>query len=247
MNIEDEIRAHAQSEFPRESCGLVIVVKGKQRYVPCKNVASTPQEHFIIDPLDAMAAEDQGAVIAVVHSHPKIPAVASEDDKVQCEATRLAWHIVHVSVPDGEENPVATDIVTIHPCGYKAPLIGRKFSHGILDCYSLVRDYYREEMGIDLPNFDRRDEWWNNGQNLYMENFANCGFEPIKGPIEVGDIILMQIRSPVPNHAAVYIGNGQILHHQVNRLSSRDLYSGYFQEITRVIIRYKGNSDGRQA
>ncbi|WP_043946890.1 NlpC/P60 family protein, partial [Ralstonia solanacearum] len=41
-----------------------------------------------------------------------------------------------------------------------------------------------------------------------------------------GDVILMQVRAPVPNHAAVYLGGVQMLHHLHGRLSSRDVYGG---------------------
>lgn len=244
------IRAHAVSAYPRECCGVVIVVNGKERYWPCKNIAETPAQHFAIDPSDYAQAEDLGEVVAIVHSHPDELPVPSEADKVMCEATGLPWHIVHVSVPgtmphhppadDTPTAPVpeATTITTFEPTGYQAPLVGRPFVHGILDCYTLVRDFYSREMLIDLPDFAREDEWWDKGENLYMDNFEAAGCAPIKGLIRVGDIILMTIRSPVPNHAAVYIGDGLILHHVANRLSSRDVYDGYWQENTRMIVRH---------
>jgi cell wall-associated NlpC family hydrolase len=77
-----------------------------------------------------------------------------------------------------------------------------------------------------------------------MEGYQQAGFVGIKDgeQPEVGDIILMQIRSNngVPNHAGIYIGDGLMLHHLYGRLSSRDVYGGYFQEVTRKILRYVG-------
>lgn len=33
------IHAHALADYPREACGLVIVSKGKEHYIPCQNRA----------------------------------------------------------------------------------------------------------------------------------------------------------------------------------------------------------------
>jgi cell wall-associated NlpC family hydrolase len=44
--------------------------------------------------------------------------------------------------------------------------------------------------------------------------------------------------SKVPNHGAVYLGDGRIGHHQQNRLSSIDIYGGYYQKMTSKILRF---------
>ncbi|WP_454710945.1 C40 family peptidase [Cupriavidus nantongensis] len=228
----EAIRAHAAAEYPREACGLIVVERGRERYVPCRNAASGT-EHFVLPAEDFAAAEDLGEVVAVVHSHPDAPAMASEADLVSCEASGMPWHIL--SWP-------ADDLRTIEPSGYQAPLVGRQFAHGVLDCYTLVRDWYRIERAIALPDFPRRDDWWHQGEDLYMRHYAEAGFVAVSQdqPEQAGDVILMQLRSPVPNHAAVYLGGGHMLHHLHGRLSSRDVYGGYWQEITRCVLRYQG-------
>jgi cell wall-associated NlpC family hydrolase len=51
----------------------------------------------------------------------------------------------------------------------------------------------------------------------------------------------MQIRARngVPNHAGIYLGDGLMLHHLYGRLSSRDLYGGWYLESTRAVLRYQ--------
>lgn len=233
----DAIREHALAEYPRECCGLVAIVKGRERYIPCRNQAETASEHFILHPEDYANADEQGEIVAVVHSHPDVAARPSEADRVACEASGLPWLIC--SVIDG----AATEVCQFEPAGYEAPLVGRSFHHGVLDCYTLIRDFYARELGITLPDFVRPDNWWNDGHsNLYLDHFRDAGCEPIPDgdPMQRGDIILMQIRSQngVPNHAAVYLGDGLILHHLYGRLSSRDVYGGQWSQLTRLIVRH---------
>lgn len=235
------INVHAERDYPAESCGLVVIVKGRERYIACANTARGT-EHFILSGEDFSAAEDLGAVAAVVHSHPDVPAQPSQADMVSCEASGLPWHIVRVDMVGGAAQ--AGELVTIEPTGYRAPLVGRNFAHGVLDCYQLIVDWYREERDIKLMQFSRADGWWDDGtSDLYTDGFPRAGFVRLADGVEPqrGDVILMQIRSRngVPNHAAIYLGDGLMLHHLHGRLSSRDVYGGYYQEVTRSILRYQ--------
>ena len=85
--MQAEILQQAKDEFPRESCGLVAVVKGRRRYFPCRNIAETPDEHFVLDGWSEV--EDKGEVVAVVHSHPKTNPAPSPADRVACEKLSL--------------------------------------------------------------------------------------------------------------------------------------------------------------
>jgi len=230
------IRADAERAWPRECCGVVIIARGRQRYVPCANIASG-NSHFAIKPEDYAAAEEAGEITHIVHSHPGMSPLPSEADLVGCERSGLPWIIVNW--PTGA-------IHTFAPTGYQAPLVGRNFSHGILDCYSLIRDYYRCELSLDIPDFERDEEWWlkernAKGSNLYLDNFGQAGFGPVaaEDTMQKHDVLLMQIGSVVPNHAAVYIGDGCILQHCMNRLSSRDIYGGYWQRSTVKVVRHR--------
>lgn len=227
---EDALQ-HALRDAPREACGLVIIRKGREVYRTCKNLA-VQTDQFVLCPDDYSAAEAEGEVVAVVHSHPNASPLPSQADQVSCEATGLEWHIVNV--PTGAWH-------SFKPTGYVAPLVGRVFSHGVLDCYAIIRDWYKQDRGIDLLDFDRHDGWWSRGQNLYLDNFGKAGFERC-ADLHDGAVLLMQIGSPVPNHAAIYLGDNMVLHHLQGRLSSRDMYGGYWQKHTTHILRYTGRA-----
>jgi proteasome lid subunit RPN8/RPN11 len=231
MSWRDQALQHAQQEAPREACGLVVVVKGREVYRPCRNTAMG-DDQFGIDPEDYAEAEDRGEVVAVVHSHPNGAPLPSEADLVGCEASGLEWHIV--ALPSAAWH-------SFKPTGYRAPLVGRQFVHGVLDCYAIVRDWYAQERGVTLPDFERHDDWWLRGGDLYRDNFRRAGFETCD-ELHPGAVLLMQIASPVPNHAAIYLGDDTILHHVHGRLSSRDVFGGYWRKATVMVLKHAGSS-----
>jgi len=228
--------AHAEAEFPREACGLVVVVKGRERYWPCRNMSALPSDQFTMDPQDYAAAEEAGEIVAVFHSHVNLPPTPSEADLVSCEATGLRWHIV--GIPNMLWH-------TFDPTGYEAPLVGRVHAWGSLDCWTIVKDWYRRERGVDLIDLPRTRGFWERGENILGDNYKAAGFVDVSEdePMQVGDVILTQTGgSDFPNHVLLYIGDDLILHHAEGRLSSRDVYGGWYKKHTVKVLRYAGNS-----
>ena len=226
MTIQAEIFEHAKEYYPKECCGLIVIVKGKKRYVRCRNIATGLQ--FAIHPEDYADAEDSGAIDTVVHSHPNLSPMPSPADLIGCEQSGLKWLIM--SYPSG-------NVHEFEPTGYVLPLYGRSFQHGSVDCFTFIRDYYKQELNIDMPDYYRADNWWLAGENHYIDRAKDAGFYPVDD-LQVNDILLMQVGSQVPNHGAVYVGDNKIAHHQVGRLSSLDIYGGWYSKITAGILRH---------
>ncbi|WP_413732354.1 C40 family peptidase [Sodalis sp. RH20] len=230
-HIIKSLLAHAEQTYPAECCGLVIQNGRKQTYLPCTNTAPENGEQFRIAPEEYAAAEDAGVIIAVAHSHPDATTQPSQLDLAQCDLLQVPWIIA--SWPEG-------DVREIMPAEGIKPLEGRPFVHGIWDCYAIIRDWYKLERGIELPNFERSDGWWDRGENLYMKNYAEAGFVPTEGALQPGDVIIMQVRADEPNHAGVYLGDGLMLHHMYGKLSGKVPYGGYWHERTITTLRHKG-------
>lgn len=224
------LKAHAHREAPRECCGIVVQsADGYPLYVPCRNVAAG-EGQFIMHPDDYVSVVDNHEVLAICHSHVYQQPTPSQADRVACEHSGVPWIIV--GHPNGAVHQFS-------PEGYKAPYLGRVFAHGVLDCYTLVRDYYERELGIALPDFARDDDWWLHGGNLYVENFSKAGFVAVNAEgLRKHDVVLMQVRSTVPNHAAICEDGVTILQHLMNRPSSRDVYGGWFRKCTTHVLRH---------
>jgi proteasome lid subunit RPN8/RPN11 len=219
--------AHATVEMPREACG--VVVDGKFRPVPNE---STVMDHFAMQREGFFRAVRDGKLEAIVHSHAYQPPIASQADLSMCETTNVPWLIV--SVPTGKWT-------VIEPHGYVAPLIGRQWCHGSLDCWGLVRDGFTAFTGIELVDFDRDWDWWHKDQNLIVEKIESAGFKllPQDTPPQHCDMIIMQIRAPVPNHMGLYIEpEGMLLHQLSGRVSVRETYGGFYQQATMYIARH---------
>lgn len=118
-------------------------------------------------------------------------------------------------------------------------LTGRQFEHGVTDCYTLFRDAYHLA-GIDMPDFDREDDWWSQGKSLYLDHLEAAGFYRVNPEdAQPGDVLICCFGSPTPNHAAIYCGNGELLHHIPEQLSKREGYNDKWQRRTHSIWRHR--------
>ena len=50
MSWQDDALVHAKDQNPKESVGLLLSIRGKQRYYPCQNLAIRSHQEFILNP-----------------------------------------------------------------------------------------------------------------------------------------------------------------------------------------------------
>jgi len=245
VKLKKAIQAHAAEVYPSECCGVIV----NKEYIPCRNISEN-KDQFEIHPEDLAKVEDLGEIQAYVHSHPNATARASEIDLIQIELHEKPWVIC--AYPDIE-------FQVYEPCGYKAPLIGRNYIHGIQDCYAIVRDFYKRELDIQLIDFERQDRWWESKENksLYLDGFGEAGFVEVSD-MQYGDVLLCRVgRTEHVNHAVIWLGdNGMlktektdacigsalILHHPYGRKSVREIYGPQWQERVAKVVRYAQNN-----
>ena len=233
MTWKESFKKYAQEQTPNEACGLLAIIDGKETFWPCKNLAEGKHEFFMLNPDDWAECEDTGEVLGVIHSHPITNHAPSPADLVACEKSGLPWHIV---------NPQTEFWGYCEPSGYELPYVGRPFYYGVIDCYTLIRDFYKREFNIELTDYDRKDRWWERGESMYLDHFKDEGFiEVPMEEIEYGSVVLMHLEATVPNHGGIYIDGNMILHHVQDRLSSRDLYGGFYQKNTAKILKHESH------
>lgn len=228
--VISDLKKHAAKEYPKECCGLVIVFKGKLKYIPCKNNHPTPETDVFLDELDFVRAEAIGEVVGFCHSHPQSDSTPSEVDIVSHARGDVDWWIC------GKDG----DITHLPVSHNDRCLYGREWVHGVQDCYTFIQDFYEQELDIVLPNFPRIENWWDKGFNLYEDNFEKAGFSPINfEKLEYGDMIVMCIGTHIANHGGIYVGGNKVAHHLTGRLSSVDVYGNYLRERTLYTMRHK--------
>lgn len=196
-----DIESAACAAYPEEA---VMIITSGGEVVPLNNVATDPCEEF------AVSQKEWGEVsrnaIVLVHSHPDGPLFPSCADMRTQQALDIPFGIVEAT-PHGAGGYFEWG-------GESESIMERPFRHGVTDCYALIRDYYATELHITLPDFPRSWEWWDNGENLYIDGYVSAGFKTVqKESLSQGDMLMFAVRGRTPCHAAIYIGDGKILHH----------------------------------
>lgn len=220
QKVTNDALQHAKEVFPQEAAGLV--VDGK--YCPATNRADSPEDDFEIPKEEVAAAYATGKLQGVWHSHTKGQNSPSRVDMQSQIGMGLPWGI-HVLEP-GQDGPSFVNTLTFGDHLLDTPLEGRTWVSGVYDCVSLVRSYLYQTKGIVIPDFARDVDWWDESSGSpflevlprYEEYLHTL---PAETPFEVGDIVVMAIRSSHPNHFGVILEPAVILHHMHGTLSSK--------------------------
>ena len=223
MMLDNECLEFAASSSG-EVCGLII---DDARLFRCANTHPEPDKHFRISDDDWLTAEAAGEITAVFHSHPENKLVLSGADRRSQVATGIDWWLASAGV-----------LRKFRPVPH---LLGRRFEHGITDCYTLFRDAYHL-CGIDLPDFPRSNGWWVRGENLYLKNIANNGFYEVPlSEIQPGDVIIRRaFAESDPCHAMIYLGENLVIHHESSgRLSRREPLRPAYIRLTHSVWRHE--------
>jgi cell wall-associated NlpC family hydrolase len=227
-----DIKAHAQTQVPHEACGFIVLNNdGDLEVVTSPNINLDPRNRFTTSPESYLRAKKLGSIVGLYHSHPQDSSEPTAADRIMHKIAKVPGVIYSVGQDTFTE--VSTDTQDY-------PLMGREFVWGIFDCGTLIRDYYRDKVGITLEAEHPTEHEWITGARTYLPYLYANNFT-IVPPIsmKLHDIILVQLTAQHPNHAGIYIGANTIFHHLHQRLSTEDIYGDYWRDRTTHVLRHK--------
>ena len=168
--------------------------------------------------------------MAVWHSHPEGNRFSPADVRA-CKASNLPWILYDCK---------SGIFRYADPTG-NAPYLGRDFVYGLNDCFGLVTDWLRREMNFDFPDVDRYEDEPVPSEKIlggFPSLMEKSGLIRVKD-IQEGDILFIQTRSLLPNHAAIMVDveRNHILHHLIDKESAIDFYGSYWRNNTHSVWR----------
>jgi proteasome lid subunit RPN8/RPN11 len=232
---KNKIKEQSLDEAPKECCG-VIFKDGSMK--SCVNKSKYPLESFAIR-FDQFEGSELDNLAAFYHSHPG-DAEFSLIDRYYAHKRNLPSLVYDVKNDKFNEYEPSNF--------FELPLIGRDFLTNEIDCITLVIDYYKRNLNLDIPDIQHpirqvepedwvsHPEFWkyNRRNNEYfVELFEERGFirvdEPKKYDLILSDNGLIKAFS----HCAVVIGDGQVIHHPYPVRSEIESLS-YFNDKSRI-------------
>ena len=214
MNFIEDMREHFKNEYPREGCGILTVVKGKQKWIPCTNIAEE-DNHFIIDTKEYLKIARTSDIIGIVHSHPDESSEPSELDINNCNALGKKYYIF--SYPE-------MDLTIVEPKINTTDLYGREYEFGVKDCFEALRDYLQTQNIEIPPRAMFVEDYWDKEIDYFNDKtISEWNHSPVSlNEIKENDVLIFRVFSDINNHCGVYLGNDIFYHHAENRLSCRE-------------------------
>jgi proteasome lid subunit RPN8/RPN11 len=246
----DEAKQYALLNPFIEVCGLIIDDNGIKKFLKCDNKSKNPRNTFTIDPLEYIKAKSKGNILGCFHSHIKDSSF-SPQDIFNSFKHNLTYYLYNIKkdkfyIFDPKQNQVYLKYINL------------KYENGIQDCHTLLKDFYLNELNLDIdiknipnrigiPYLDLRNnknhDWsLEKYKSEYERNNFNILYITNIDQLKLYDVIVFKdLYQGVPVHGALFIGNDLILHqrHEVISLIE-SIRKGHIKYIS-YILRHKSN------
>jgi proteasome lid subunit RPN8/RPN11 len=214
--IKNKIIELAEANPNEEICGLLYYTFDSIEIFPCRNVSLEDKKYsYEIDPQEYIRAVSLGKLCGVYHSHPDDDSLFSETDIEYAEEFALPIYVY------GLKDKKFAEYI---PSSYEINLEGLPFVWGLFDCFSIVRNYFRQKHKLFISDYDRDESFANSNSNIIIENMNREKFFIVENKdIQNDDVLLFKSNRIFPHHFGVFVGNSRILHHPLGRLSTIEL------------------------
>ncbi|MGP3051496.1 NlpC/P60 family protein [Serratia ureilytica] len=227
--VPEDIIQHIIDSAPDMICGVPSQDDNNSGFKTCVNVSPTPEQGAIIDADFLRILRHSHEITHVICSVPDAQSHDISDYQVMSDRDGLPYLLVLWP---------SLQSLTIFP-QTELDYENRPYIYGQYDCYSLIRDYLLREKGIALNDYPREAYYLDSGKNIFEVQAPEEGFVKVEDTsLQSGDILVFNLPSTTLQHSAVYIGNGQMLHHLPPGLSCREAYSEKWEKRTSSVWRH---------
>lgn len=231
-NIE-HIKKYALENINIESCGLILQNQKEIFIYPSINISLEKDKFFTINPKDYLKASLLGNIIGIYHSHTENGSLDFSQTDIKNAKNHGLIYVLYCiktnsfKIYDGSQESIYKDYLNI------------PFEIGKNDCYELIKNYYKNELKINLPNLSRDKNWYENNNQRFLLEFQSQFHKFLKETniLQKNAILLFKYKhKEYPHHLGVYLDNNEFLHHPQNKFSTINIYDKIYQKCTSKIL-----------
>jgi len=208
---------HSLKNADREACGIFVLDNFEFSFIPIENSFLQNDGHFIGD--NEVFSENliNKKIFCLFHSH-LIDSVDPSDLDIEVSES--------LCIPSYIFSTLSKNSSLYYPASYSPPdLYGRIFISHLQDCVTFVKDFYLNELNINLT--DQNKDWGRKGNlsNDHLISGLNKSFNVIENikKVQYGDILVLRPSITPFFHLAVYSKNNKMAHHPYGMLSIQEL------------------------
>lgn len=228
-NLKKHIKEYCKSNLSEEMCGAICEINNTLIFKPITNCHNDKKNNFKLDLYEYIQLSYDYEIKAIVHSHIN-GKPTSFIDIVSCNNQKIDF-IIYDTLND----------VFHHIKPKEIKYLNHNFEIGVHDCYSLVRDFYKNELNIELYNYRRNEDWFTQENYIFDENFQNEGFVIVDlESLQKYDCLLFKLNNKdISNHIGIYLENDVFLHHPRKGKSQLQELNNSYRKRIKYVIRHK--------
>ena len=232
--IKNFIKHQSLKDFPNESCGFIVKDKNQFICVPCKNISMHPNQTFEISSMDFLKTKLlYNKIYYIYHSHVDEDSDYFSDQDEKCaENLNIPIILYHIK----------KNIFKIHSVvEISNSYIGRFYEYRKYDCFTLIRDFYKNEKNIDLK-VEYKEDLYELDVKAKIYNFHHLNNLDIidkNDQLKVDDILFFNGFGT--KHLGLYLGEDKILHQPMLGFSKIENYCNFYRRHTDLILRFKND------